>query len=212
MEIKDRKPYINVDYFEDLTGDVTRTGVDHTEEMGERIRVLREEKGLTLDEFSHLTGFEIDFLLKIEKNEIQPQLGTLIKLSKALDEAFSRIVSCVGDRLYSITRKDDAKPIARSTSQRGKKHLYTYKGLASEVWGRHMEAMTVVLEEGMDETESVHQGEEFIYVLEGCVYLKIGGDECELNPGDSVYYLSTIPHHICAKEGKAVILAVLYEG
>ena len=75
-----------------------------------------------------------------------------------------------------------------------------------------MEAMTVILEEGMDEPESVHQGEEFIYVLDGCVYLKIGGDECKLNPGDSVYYLSTVPHHICAKEGKATILAVLYEG
>lgn len=212
MEIKDLKPYINVDYFEDLTGDVYRAGGEHMEEIGERIRILRQEKGLTLEEFSHLTGFDVDFLLKIENNEVQPQLGTVIKLSKALDEAFCRIVSCVGDRLFSITRKDDAKPLARSTTQKGNKQLYTYKGLAPEVRGRHMEAMTVILEEGMDEAESVHQGEEFIYVLEGCVYLKIGGDEYELNPGDSVYYLSTVPHHICAKKGKAAILAVLYEG
>ena len=212
MEIKDHKPYISVDYFEDLTGDVSGGGAEHIEEIGERIRILREEKGLTLEEFSHLTGFEVDFLLQIENNEVQPQLGTVIKLSKALDEAFCRIVSCVGDKLYSITRKDNAKPIARSTSQKGKKQLYTYKGLAPEVRGRHMEAMTVILEEGMDEAESVHQGEEFIYVLEGSVYLKIGGDECELYPGDSVYYLSTVPHHICATKGNATILAVLYEG
>ena len=212
MEIKDDKPYINVDYYEDLTGDLSGAGDQHLEEIGERVRGLREDKGLTLEEFSHLTGFDVDFLLQIENNEVQPQLGTVIKLSKALDEAFCRIVSCVGDRLFSITRKDDAKPIARSTSKKGNKQLYTYKGLAPEVRGRHMEAMTVVLEEGMDEPESVHQGEEFIYVLEGSVYLKIGGDEFELNPGDSVYYLSTVPHHVCAKKGKATILAVLYEG
>ena len=212
MEIKDHKPYINVDYFEDLTGDLSGTSGEPIEEIGERIRGLREEKGLTLEEFSHLTGFDIDFLLQIENNEVQPQLGTVIKLSKALDEAFCRIVSCVGDRMYAITRKNDAKPIARSTSKKGRKQLYTYKGLAPEVRGRHMEAMTVILEEGMDEEPSVHQGEEFIYVLEGIVYLKIGGDEFELNSGDSVYYLSTVPHHICAKKGKSVILAVLYEG
>jgi quercetin dioxygenase-like cupin family protein len=212
MEIKDHKPYINVDYFEDLTGDVSGAGAEHIEEIGERIKSLREEKGLTLDEFSRLTGFDVDFLLQIENNEVQPQLGTVIKLSKALDEAFCRIVSCVGDRLYSITRKDDAKPLARSTTQKGKKQLYTYQGLAPEVRGRHMEAMTVILEEGLDEAESVHQGEEFIYVLEGRVYLKMGGDEFELGPGDSVYYLSTVPHLLSAKEGRATILAVLYEG
>jgi hypothetical protein len=33
-----------------------------------------------------------------------------------------------------------------------------------------------------------------------------------LNPGDSVYYLSTTPHMVAAKKDKAVILAVIYEG
>jgi len=44
------------------------------------------------------------------------------------------------------------------------------------------------------------------------VSLKIGSDAFELEPGDSVYYLSTTPHLIAAKEGKATILATIYEG
>jgi quercetin dioxygenase-like cupin family protein len=40
----------------------------------------------------------------------------------------------------------------------------------------------------------------------------VGEDSFELEPGDSVYYLSTTPHHIAAKKDKATILAVLYEG
>lgn len=90
--------------------------------------------------------------------------------------------------------------------------MYTYKSLAPEVKGRHMEALIVQLEETPEEDMSVHDGEEFIYVLHGMAVLKIGDEVFDLNPGDSVYYLSTTPHLITAQSGKATILAVLYEG
>lgn len=212
METEDRKPHINVDYFEDLTGDITDSKSDPVEEIGTRINAIREAKGLSLEELSHITGFEVDLLSKIENKEVQPQLGMVIKLSKALDSAFSRLVSGVGSSIYSVTRKDKGKSASRSTSRKGKKQLYSYQSLAPEVKGRHMEALMVTLEENPDEEISVHEGEEFIYVVEGVVALKIGEDAFELEPGDSVYYLSTTPHVIGAKTGKAKILAVLYEG
>ncbi|MGD8946559.1 MAG: cupin domain-containing protein, partial [Desulfobacterales bacterium] len=133
-------------------------------------------------------------------------------LSKALDSAFGRLVSGVGEKLYSVTRKNERRTISRSTSQTGKKQLYTYKSLAPDVKGRHMEALMVQLEENPEKEISVHEGEEFIFVLDGIVILEIGEDKYELEPGDSVYYLSTTPHHIAAKSGKATIIAVLYEG
>ena len=173
---------------------------------------IRQEKNLSLEELSNLTGFETDLLAKIEKSEVQPQLGTVIKLSKALDSAFGRLVSGVGNRLYSLTRKEDQKVVSRSTAQKGQRELYAYKRLAPEVKGRHMEALIVHLEENPDEEFSVHDGEEFIYVLDGTVLFKIGDDGFELEPGDSVYYLSTTSHMLGAKEGRATILAVLYEG
>jgi transcriptional regulator with XRE-family HTH domain len=212
MEKKDQESYINVDYFENLTGDIPQSKKADIEEIGERIRLLREKKGLSLDDLSNITGFETDLLARIEKNEVQPQLGTVIKLSKALDSAFSRLVSGVGDKLYAITRKNEQKVVSRSTTKKGKKQLYTYKSLAPEVKGRHMESLIVQLENNPDKTISVHEGEEFIYVLEGIIVVKIGDDEFELEPGDSVYYLSTTPHMISAKENTATILAVIYEG
>ena len=75
-----------------------------------------------------------------------------------------------------------------------------------------MEALIVQLEEVTEKEISVHEGEEFIFVLDGVVLLDIGEDSFELDPGDTAYYLSTTPHHITAKSGKATILAVLYEG
>lgn len=212
MEEKIRKPYIDVDFFEDLTGDISIQTEKGVEDIGQRIRKIREEKGLSRDEISKMTGFDVAFLSGIEKNEIQPQLGTVIKLSKALDSAFGRLVSGVGEKLYSITRKDERRTVSRSTSKKGQRQIYTYKSLAPDVKGRHMEALIVQLEEDPEKEISVHEGEEFIFVLNGKVVLEIGEDKYELEPGDSAYYLSTTAHHIAAKSGKAAILAVLYEG
>ncbi len=210
METKDQKPHINVDFFEDLTGDIAKTKQAGVEEIGQSIQKLREDKKLSLEDLSHLTGFDVDLLSSIEKNEVRPQLGTVMKLSKALDSAFSRLVSGTGEKLYSITRKGEQKIVSRSTSQKGKKQAYIYKSLAPEVKGRHMEALIVQLEENPDQNISVHEGEEFIYVLDGTVSLIFGEDGFELEPGDSAYYLSTLPHLIAAKKGQATILAVLY--
>ena len=212
MKSKNPKPHINVDFFEDLTGAIAKEKPGRTEGIGRRVRKLREEKGLSLDELSKLTGFEVELLANIEADQVQPQLGTAIKLSKALDSAFSRLVSGVGDKLYSVTRKADQKVISRSTTRKGSKQVYTYKSLAPEVKGRHMEALIVQLEENPEKKRSVHDGEEFIYVLSGQVVLDIGEDNYQLEPGDSAYYLSTTPHLIASKSGKATILAVLYEG
>jgi len=212
MEEKSRKPFLDIDFFEDLTGEIPAKPSKGVEDVGQRIRKIREEKGVALEELSRLTGFDVKFLSSLEKNEAQPQLGTVIKLSKALDSAFGRLVSGVGDKLYSITRKSERRIISRSTSRTGKKQLYTYKSLAPEVKGRHMEALIVQLEVDPDKEISLHDGEEFIFVLNGIVELEIGDDKFELEAGDSVYYLSTTPHHIAAKMDKATILAVLYEG
>jgi transcriptional regulator with XRE-family HTH domain len=212
MTSKNKTPHINVDFFEDLTGDISQAPGKGVEEIGKRIKALREHKGLSLDELSNMTGFDVEFLSNIETNKVQPQLGTVIKLSKALDSALGRLISGTGDRIYSITRRHEQKIVSRSTSQKGKKQVYIYKSLAPEVKGRHMEALIVQLEENPDHEVSIHDGEEFIYVLDGIVVLNIGEETFDLNPGDSAYYLSTTPHLVASKKGRATILAVLYEG
>ena len=211
MQKKETIPHINVDYFEDLTGDINNGKTGELHEVGTRIKTLREEKGISIEDLASLTGFDKERLENIEKGIVKPQLGTVMKLSRALDSALGRLVSGVGDKLYSITRKEDRKRVSRSTSSKGETNLYAYMSLAPEVKGRHMEALIVQLEENPAKEVSVHNGEEFIFVLEGGVQLQIGEETFELNPGDSVYYLSTTPHLIMAKQGKATILAVLYE-
>ncbi|MBF0377279.1 MAG: cupin domain-containing protein [Desulfamplus sp.] len=204
-------PHINVDYFEDLTGKIENGETGDIDDVGIRIKELREKKGISIEELANMTGFEKERLEDIENGVIKPQLGTVMRLSRALDSALGRLVSGVGSQLYSITRKNERKAISRSTSKKGEQNLYSYMSLAPEVKGRHMEALIVQLEENPMKEVSVHDGEEFIYVLDGVAELQISDENYDLNPGDSVYYLSTTPHLIKAKQGKATILAVLYQ-
>lgn len=204
------KPPINVDYFEDLTGKIEGGAEAPCEQIGGRIKKLREQKGLSIAELSQLTGFDDKMLQDIESGDVCPQLGTVIKLSKALDSALQRLISEEGRHLYIVTRATERKEITRSTTKKGQRAAYTYMSLAPEVKGRHMEPLIVELEALPDDERSVHEGDEFIYVLQGDVMLDIGDDHFELSPGDSAYYLSTTPHLIRAKEGRARILAVIY--
>ena len=59
---QDSKPHINVDYFEDLTGEMPDSGSRQVQEIGNRIKRLRQEKGISLEELSAATGFDIQFL------------------------------------------------------------------------------------------------------------------------------------------------------
>jgi transcriptional regulator with XRE-family HTH domain len=211
MEKKENIPHINVDYFEDLTENIDTGKIGEVEEVGARIQQLRKEKGISLEDLSSLTGFDVSLLEDIETGKEQPQLGTVMKLSKALDSAVGRLVSGIGTKLYSITRKNDRKQVVRTASKTSKKNVYSYMSLAPEVQGRHMEALIVQLEKNEEKEVSVHNGEEFVFVLEGVANLTIANESYDLEPGDSAYYLSTTSHYITAKTERATILAVLYE-
>ena len=62
MENKNQTPHINVDFFEDLTGDISTAKSSGVEEIGKRIQILRKEKGLSLEKLSRLTGFDTNLL------------------------------------------------------------------------------------------------------------------------------------------------------
>ena len=97
MTSKDRPSVFDIDFFENLTGDIAAPSAKDIEDIGARIRAMREEKGVALEELSRLTGFDVAFLSGIETGQVQPQLGTMIKLSKALDSAFGFIaLSIIG--------------------------------------------------------------------------------------------------------------------
>ena len=62
-----------------------------------------------------------------------------------------------------------------------------------------------------DFVQSSHEGEEFIYVLNGKIEIKYGKSVYTLSEGDSIYYDSVVDHHVhAAEDSPAKIMAVVY--
>jgi transcriptional regulator with XRE-family HTH domain len=181
--------------------------------VGEKVKALREQKGLSLKEIADLTGFSTALLSQMENHLVSPSLGTLIKLAKALGVKVGDFLGETSGEPFTIVRKDERKKISRFASKEGVKYGYSYEALGFEKKDRHMEPFIVILEPATVKASktSVHDGEEFIFVLEGEMEVILGNHTDVLYPGDSIYYDSNIPHRVQCHQGKVTkILAVLY--
>jgi len=181
--------------------------------VGEKIKIFRESKGLLLKDVADLTGFSTALLSQMENHLVSPSLGTLIKMAKALGVKVGDFLGETQGEPFTIVRKDERKTVSRFASKEGVKYGYLYESLGHEKRDRHMEPFIVTLEPATVKTSktSVHEGEEFIFVLEGEMEVILGNHTDVLFPGDSIYYDSTIPHRVqCHQEKITKILAVLY--
>jgi len=180
--------------------------------IGERIRTFREDKGLELDEISSQINMSPTILSQIENQVESPSLGTLIKISKALEVNLSELLGEEQSQAFTIVRKNEADKVSRHSTGDGINPGYSYDSLGTGLADRKMEPFIASIEpSSTKESPSVHSGEEFIYVMEGEMEITLGELRDILTVGDSIYYKASIPHLVKAKGDKVLkILAVLY--
>ncbi len=210
-----KEPNTRRDTYQDFLSDITSHEIpkeDILVKVGERVRRVRESRGLSLQDISLRTDIDVLMLKQIEEGALAPPLGTIIKLAKALEMKIGYFISGEEDRAYTIVRRDDRKVVSRYDSKRAKYYGYEYESLAPHKKDRHMEPFLVTLEPAETEEErSAHDGQEFIFVLEGNMEVRLGEEIHILEPGDTIYYDSTVPHLVkCHGNKTTKILAVLY--
>jgi quercetin dioxygenase-like cupin family protein/DNA-binding XRE family transcriptional regulator len=183
------------------------------ENLGERIRRAREMRGLTLGDLSSRTGIRVETLERIESNELIPPLGELIKLGKAVEMRMGYFISPGVDKPMAVVRSDCRPAISRYGKGRSEQYGYFYESLAPEKANRFMEPFLITMVPTDVQDLSTHDGQEFIFVLEGEMKAQVGEQVEILRAGDAVYYDSSSPHLVkCAGDKPAKILAVLYTG
>lgn len=182
--------------------------------IGEKIKSYREYREISSEELALNANIDRAQLEYIETNGNVPSLGHLIKISRALGVRLGTFLDDqeqIGPVL--VRAGEEKKSISFSTkSEQNKEHL-NFFSLAPEKAGRHMEPFIVEIEPQKisDYKLSSHEGEEFIFVLEGKVEINYGKDIYNLKQGDSIYLDSVISHNIHANgEQTAKILAIIY--
>lgn len=181
--------------------------------LGLRIHDTRQMRGLTLQDLSSRTGISLETLEKVEGNKMIPPLGELIKLGKALEMKMGYFISPGVEKAMTVIHADKRTVVSRHGKKKSEQYGYFYESLAPEKADRFMEPFLVTMVPSDVKELSTHDGQEFIFVLEGEMRAQVGDQVEILRAGDAVYYDSSSPHLVkCHGETPTKILAVLYTG
>ena len=180
--------------------------------IGDRLRAIRFERKLTLQAASRLCGVGLSTLSKIETGQAAPAYGTLKRIAEGLDLSFEELIS--GDRPQSTSAR---RSITRDRDVlKFKSSRYDYRVHASELANKamvplEMEIRARELPEPSDWSQ--HDGEEFIFVLEGEVEVRLSDyAPFKLKGGQSAYIDSRMRHAFVARgPGPARILSICYD-
>ena len=188
--------------------------MEKNEEFASKIKSIRERQDMTIEELSEASGVKLEVLQAMENGEVIPSLTPLTKMARALGVRLGTFLDDTPQLGPVVTRA--GKP-TNSIYFSGREDVTNATNLEFHSLGagkidRNMDPFIIDIEYEEGEKElSSHEGEEFIYVLEGEIEVIYGKDSFEISAGDSIFYDSVVPHHLHATgEKKSKILAVLY--
>jgi transcriptional regulator with XRE-family HTH domain len=175
------------------------------------IKELRQRKKITLERLASTTHLTKGYLCKIEKSQKAPPFSTLNKIAHALGADISSLLKenreeSSQDIQMVITKKDERKIVVTKGSLYG----YTYEAIALEKAGKNM-IPYIITPAAKEKATFKHQGEEFIFVLEGKTEFIYKGKKYIMEKGDAVYFDSGVSHRGSSiGKKKAKLLSVMF--
>lgn len=174
----------------------------HHSDVGARLRALRIEQGLSVNELAMRAGVSAGTVSQVERNKANPSMRILERLRLALsvpltalleeDDAISDPV--VGD----FVRKATERPLFEVGQHGMQKELLSPHG------DHDLKMMIILVPPGAGSDEVlVGVGEKAGWVLEGTIVLNVGDRRAVLKTGDSFQFKSTAPHSIRNESDKA---------
>ncbi|MBE6229727.1 MAG: cupin domain-containing protein [Bacteroidales bacterium] len=181
--------------------------------IGKKIKMLREAKNISVEDMLARTGIDAEFYKLLEEDKEIPALGDLIKIVRVLGVRLGMLMDDYQDEGPVIHKAEDVSGSSVMRSRNGVSRKITYNSLSSRKGNRHMDTFTLDVTPAIGEISlSSHEGEEFLYVLEGEAQISYGKEKYILKVGDSIYFDSIVPHHIgsASDTQSARLLAVIY--
>lgn len=178
--------------------------------LGIEIKAQRTSRGWTLEELSSRSGVSIAAISKIEKGQSRPSFDTLLRIARCLQMNFVDVMEGTSSsknvtaRLIS-TRAGEAEIFSTA--------FYDYRVHSTALTQKVMVPLRMTIrnhEPPPDDEWSIHDGEEFVFVVEGeLIFHTEHYAPLRLQPGDSCYFDSTMRHaFVAGGEGNTEILSV----
>lgn len=175
-------------------------------DIGSKLKSLRTMRELTLKELSEKTSLSIGFLSQIERGVTSVAISSLDTIAKALDSDLSYFFTMPKKRERQVLRSYEQEVYTNNNSQFIDYHLT----LNPETMDMLPRMELILPTNGEDKNAPYgHDGEEFLYVLEGILTVNLDGDLHQLYPGDSMHFDSKIPHNWSNDTNKNVKLLIV---
>jgi transcriptional regulator with XRE-family HTH domain len=170
-----------------------------------QIKEIRKEKKITLKEMSEKTGLSISFLSQMERGISTITLVSLKKITDVLQVSMKDLFDEAEEDI-SFIKKSDAHHL------HGLSYFAEYHMLSGKFPGRKLECLKMKLNpKSYDCEETSHSGEEFYYILKGCVTVLVDNKRYVLNEGETIHFPSNHSHKAYNDEDQeAEMLCVTY--
>jgi transcriptional regulator with XRE-family HTH domain len=185
--------------------------------IGSKITELREALLLSPEQLAERCDCNVSVIRDLEAGAIAPSLAPLIKITRALGVRLGTLLDDDENLGPVVTRAASSTVTATTRLKSLETHSdageLVFYALAEGKAARHMEPFVITLEPSAatEHLLSAHEGEEFLYALEGPVEIAYGKDVYVLQQGDSIYYDSIVPHQVRSHAGEAArFVAVVY--
>jgi transcriptional regulator with XRE-family HTH domain len=173
----------------------------------DRIKGIREIAGISTESLANDLSMTKEQYLKYESGNIDIPVSLLYKIAQLINIDLSVLLSGENPKLHVYCVVRDGKGLS---VERNKRHKY--ESLAFNFINKKAEPFMIIIEPDILDVAlelTSHPGQEFDYVLEGCLMINIDGHEVILNEGDSIYFDSSYKHALKALNNKKVkLLAV----
>lgn len=162
--------------------------------IGDRIKFLRQRKGMGLVELGRYTGLSASFLSQLETGRVVPTLRNLARIAMVFSKDLSYFFEPEPPELFRLVRASERQRLPQTGAE---DPAYFFEALG-QVPGTNPIA-PYVAEFLPEETprplrEHQHAGAEFLYILDGTLEIRHGGRMETLETGDAVYFHSDSPH------------------
>jgi transcriptional regulator with XRE-family HTH domain len=178
-------------------------------ELAQRIKKIRVEKQLTLQEVASKTGLTRSWLSKVENFRVTPSLPALAAIAESLGVTVVQLVEGLERKPELVlTRKGESEKILRDHPQ----SKTVYESLAHAHTGRKMDPFVLKIPPGdIHRAAMPHEGEEFLYVLAGRIDFEYDKKTYSLRKGDSLYFNATVKHRTLNQSSSpAEVLCVFF--
>jgi transcriptional regulator with XRE-family HTH domain len=159
--------------------------------LGVRVRDLRKDRGLTLEELAEASGVSRAMISKLERGEKNPTLVIAARLAEGLGVSLSRLAG-VEERREVVVVPRERRPVLRDPDTG-----FVRQSLSPTFAGRGVEFLRNVVPEGSTSGDfPPHRKgvEEHLVVERGELEASLGGERYLLREGDALFFEADVPH------------------